>query len=293
MQGMMNAKKCEIKKPLPSLRVRGKLLSLSEPRIMGILNATPDSFYAASRVKEANAALKQAEQMLEAGAEILDLGAYSTRPGAAEISPVEEGNRLFGLVEKISRSFPEAVLSVDTFRSEIAREALLRGAHIINDISGATDDPAILGIAAEFDVPYILMHKQGNPQTMQQNPQYDDVLADIFTYFTQQVEKAKEAGVKQIVLDPGFGFGKTSEHNYTLLRHLDYFQQLGWPLLVGVSRKGMVWRSLGIQADEALNGTTVLHTLSLLKGAQILRVHDVKEALEVKRLLALYSPSTC
>ncbi len=293
MQGMMKAKKCEIKKPLPSLRVRGKLITLSEPRIMGILNATPDSFYAASRVTEATTALKQAEKMLEAGADILDLGAYSTRPGAADISQEEEGKRLFSLVEKISQHFPEALLSIDTFRSEIAREALLRGAHILNDISGATDDPAILQVAAEFDVPYILMHKQGNPQTMQQNPHYENVVADIFAYFTQQVALAQEAGVNQIVLDPGFGFGKTSEHNFTLLKHLDYFQALGLPLLVGVSRKGMVWRNLNIQADEALNGTTVLHTLSLLKGSAILRVHDVKEALEVKRLMALYSPSTC
>ncbi|TNE79353.1 MAG: dihydropteroate synthase [Bacteroidetes bacterium] len=286
----MKAKKFEINTPLPGLRLRGKLMGLSEPRIMGILNATPDSFFAASRVQSHNDALKQAEQMLEAGADILDLGAYSTRPGAAEISVEEEGARLFDLVEKISQTFPEAVLSIDTFRSEIAREALLRGAHIVNDISGATDDPAILQVAAEFDVPFILMHKKGTPSTMQQNPHYEDVLAEVFSYFSSQIEKARGAGVKQIVLDPGFGFGKNTEHNYTLMRHLDYFHSLGLPILVGISRKGMIWRNLGINADEALNGTTVLHTLSLLKGSQILRVHDVKEAVEVQRIMEFYSP---
>lgn len=288
MQGMMNANYFEIQKSKCSLQISGKLLSLEKPLIMGILNATPDSFFKESRVAGVEEGLIRAEAMLDAGADILDIGAYSSRPGAEHISEQEELDRLLPLVEKISSELPQAVLSIDTFRSRVAEEALKRGAHIVNDISGGTDDEFMFEIAAKYDAPLILMHKKGNPQNMQLNPSYEDVVLEVYDYFIKQVSLAKSKGISQLVLDVGFGFGKSTEHNYQLLRNMKVFQSFGYPILLGISRKGMIWKNLNILPEEALNGTTVLNTIGLQNSADILRVHDVKEAKEIASLWDLY-----
>lgn len=284
MQGKMNPELLKTQHTKATIQVRGKLISFQQPVIMGILNATPDSFHEASRVGSAEDALRQAEKHLNSGAHILDLGAYSTRPGALDISEEEERQRLLPLVEKISIAFPEIPLSVDTFRSKLAKEAIEAGAGIINDISAGDADPLMLYTAAQLQVPLILMHKQGNPSTMQDNPVYQDVVGEVFDYLIAKANLARRSGVKDIILDVGFGFGKTAEHNFSLMKHLDVYKDLSEPLLVGISRKGMIWRTLGINASEALNGTTALHMAALFAGANILRAHDVKEAVECVRL---------
>ncbi|MBI1222575.1 MAG: dihydropteroate synthase [Bacteroidetes bacterium] len=275
-----------LKHPLTkaSIQVRGKLLSFGQPLVMGILNATPDSFHDESRVMDVDSALKQAERHIQAGAHILDLGAYSTRPGASDIPIEEERRRLLPLVEKISQNFPDIPLSVDTFRSELAKETIAAGAGIINDISAGDADPAMLFTVAQMGVPIILMHKKGMPANMQNNPQYQDVVGEVFDYLIKKKGEARSLGIRDVILDVGFGFGKSATHNFSLMKHLSVYRELNEPLLVGVSRKGMVWRNLGIHAREALNGTTALHMQALLNGANILRVHDVKEALECIRL---------
>lgn len=270
----------------PLIQVRGKLLSFEQPMVMGILNATPDSFHAASRVMDHSSALRQAEKHLKEGAHMLDLGAYSSRPGATDIPEEEERRRLLPLVEKISQTFPDIPLSIDTFRSKLAKEAIEAGAGLINDISAGDDDPAMFITVASLKVPLILMHKQGKPATMQDNPVYKDVVSEVFDYLTQKIFLARRSGIKDVIIDPGFGFGKNSEHNFDLMHQLEIFQHIDAPLMVGISRKGMIWRTLGINAEEALNGSTVLHTVSLMKGAKLLRVHDVKEAVEACRLVA-------
>ena len=267
------------------IQVRGKLLSFEQPMVMGILNATPDSFHATSRVMDHDSALRQAEKHLKEGAHMLDLGAYSSRPGATNIPEDEERRRLLPLVEKISSSFPETPLSIDTFRSKLAKEAIEAGAGIINDISAGDEDPAMFSTVAALKVPLILMHKQGKPATMQDNPQYKDVVGEVFDYLSQKVVLARRSGIKDIIIDPGFGFGKASEHNFKLLNSLEVFAHIDAPLMVGISRKGMIWRTLGISVAEALNGSTVLHAASLMNGAKLLRVHDVKEAVEACRLI--------
>lgn len=251
---------------------------------MGIINLTPDSFFEGSRKPGVDAAKKQAEKMLNEGAAFLDLGAYSSRPGADDISVQEETDRLLPVVEAIANNFPEAVLSIDTFRAVVAEAAINAGAHIINDISGGQLDEQMFATTAKLKVPYILMHMKGNPKTMTQLATYDDVFNEVLDYFTARIHQLKQLGVSDIIIDPGFGFAKKPEHGFELLRRLGEFNRLGLPILAGVSRKKMIHGTLGITADEALNGTTVLNTIALTKGASVLRVHDVKEAMQAVKL---------
>lgn len=268
-----------------SINCNGRLLSFSTPVIMGILNTTPDSFFKDSRANTSEAVLFRAEQMLTEGATILDMGGQSTRPNATRISAHEEAQRVLPQIEAVHRRFPEAVISIDTFYAAVAKEAVERGAAIVNDVSAGTIDSAMFQTVAGLQVPYVLMHMQGDPQTMQQKPYYNNVVLDVFDHLNFKIHQLHALGVKDIIVDPGFGFGKTPRHNFDLLSELEYFGQLQKPLLIGISRKGMVYRTLGITAEEALNGSTVLHTISLLKGAHILRVHDVREAAEAIKLV--------
>lgn len=264
----------------------GKLLDLDTPRVMGILNITPDSFYKGSRYNSAEEILKAAVRMIEDGADILDVGGYSSRPGAEDVSQDEESKRVLKAIKLITRELPEAIISVDTFRADVAREAITEcGAHIINDISGGDADSEMFNLVEKLNVPYIIMHMQGTPLTMQINPEYDDVVADILRWFGERIYRLHNSGVKDIIIDPGFGFGKTGKHNFELLKRLGDFAVAELPLMVGVSRKSMIWKTLGITADEALNGTTVLNAVALFNGADILRVHDVKEAVQAVRLI--------
>ncbi len=273
-------------KTVKYMNVNGKLMDLSYPQVMGILNVTPDSFYAGSRQQTEKDIINRASQILDEGASIIDIGAYSSRPDAENISPEEEMRRLRNGLEIINRQYPGSVLSVDTFRADVARMCVEEyGAAIINDISAGEMDPQMFGTIARLGVPYIIMHMQGTPQNMQMNPHYDHLLKEIFYYFSEKVQKLRDLGVKDIILDPGFGFGKTLEHNYQLMNHLEGFNLFELPLLVGVSRKSMIYKLLGGTPDDALNGTTVLHTISLLKGADILRVHDVKAAVETVKIV--------
>lgn len=256
---------------------------------MGILNATPDSFYAGSRVQDTDALLQQAGSMLRAGASILDLGGASTRPGAGLVPPDEELRRILPALESLSSQFPDAWISIDTYSSEVAQAAVEAGASIVNDVSGGDLDAEMLNTVASLKVPYIAMHMQGIPATMQSAPHYSDVVVDVFDSLRQKMHKARSAGITDLILDVGFGFGKNTSHNFTLLRHLSHFRALGCPLLAGISRKGMVWRTLGTSSDEALNGSTALHMAALMNGASILRVHDVKEAMEAFRLYQHYA----
>ena len=277
-----------------TINVNGTLMDLSTPRVMGIVNVTPDSFFAGSRTQTEADIARRVEQLLTEGADILDLGGYSSRPGAADVSPAEECERLRLGLSVIRRVCPDAVVSVDTFRADVARMCVEEyGAAIINDISGGELDAEMFPTVARLGVPYILMHMQGTPQTMQDKPRYDDLLRDVFLYFARKVQQLRDLGQKDIILDPGFGFGKTLEDNYTLLAHLEEFASVfQLPVLVGVSRKSMVTKLLGITPAEALNGTTVLNTLCLTKGAAILRVHDVHPAVEAVRLVqAMQSPA--
>ena len=268
------------------IHVNGRLMDLSRPQVMGIINVTSDSFYAGSRTQTEMALARRVEQVVAEGASILDIGGYSSRPGAADVSPEEEMARLRRGLEVIRRVHPEAVVSVDTFRASVARQCVEEyGVALINDISGGEMDAEMFPTVAALGVPYILMHMQGTPQTMQQAPHYDHLLRDVFLYFARKVQQLRDLGAKDIILDPGFGFGKTMEDNYALLAHLDEFGIFGLPLLVGVSRKSMITRLLGITPDDALNGTTVINTLCLTKGAHILRVHDVRQAVEAVRLV--------
>lgn len=252
---------------------------------MGILNATPDSFFAGSRKQTEAEIQSRVLQILEEGADIIDVGAYSTRPGAAEVTLEEEWNRLAPALQIVHREAPSALISIDTFRAEIAKRCVEElGASIVNDISGGDADAQMFETVAALRVPYVLMHCQGTPQTMQLSPQYKNVTAEVMTDLSRKVRRLRELGMRDIVLDPGFGFGKTLDHNYELLRRLDDFRVFHLPVLVGVSRKSMITRALGITADEALNGTTALHAFSVMKGANILRVHDVKAAVEVVKL---------
>jgi len=268
-----------------TLNDKGNLIDFTRPSVMAILNLTPDSFYAGSRVSGRDMALRRTEAFLNEGASFIDIGAYSSRPGAQHIHEDEELKRLIPVVEALAKTFPEALLSIDTFRSKVAGEAIEAGAHLINDISAGSLDPAMFNTVASLKIPYIMMHMKGTPQTMQQNPVYEDVTAEVIRYFREKLDVLKQAGVHEVILDPGFGFAKTVEHNYTLLQHLDHLKCFGLPLLVGVSRKSMITNVLGNKAVDALNGTTVLHTLALMKGASILRVHDVKEAAECIKLV--------
>nr|WP_183552560.1 dihydropteroate synthase [Mucilaginibacter sp. AK015] len=251
---------------------------------MGIINITPDSFYAGSRKTSVEDVLQQAGKMLNDGAAFLDIGAYSSRPGADDISVQEETDRLLPAIEAIVKNFPEAAISVDTFRAKVAEEAIKAGAHIINDISGGELDEDMFDTVGRLQVPYILMHMKGNPRTMQQLGNYEDVFDEVYDYFVRKVYRLKQLGVHDIIIDPGFGFAKQRGHSYKLMSRLQELERLQLPILAGISRKKMIYGLLGITAEEALNGTTVLNTIALTKGANILRVHDVKEAVEAIKI---------
>jgi len=270
-----------------TLNAGGKLIDLTSPKVMGIINLTPDSFFAGSRKQDVTSVLEQAGKMLAEGAAFLDLGAYSSRPGAADISAQEETDRLLPAVEAIIAKYPDAVLSIDTFRANVAEAAISAGAHIINDISGGGLDADMFATVAKLQVPYILMHMKGTPQNMVQQAEYENVFAEVFDYFVKKYQQLKEIGVKDVILDPGFGFAKKAEHSYTLMKRLQEFNMLQLPLLVGISRKRMIYNELGVTAEEALNGTTALNAIALTKGADILRVHDVKEAVEAVKVWEL------
>lgn len=263
-----------------SVKVGTKLMDLTSPKVMGILNITPDSFYDGGNYFSVPEAMKRVEDLLEDGADIIDIGAYSSRPGADFVSPEDELARLLPLLKEVSRQFPEAIVSIDTFRAEVASQAIAHGAHIINDIGGGTLDPEMFATIAKLQVPYILMHMRGTPKTMQQHTEYTDVVQDISQFFGNSVAQLREMGVRDIILDPGFGFAKTLSQNYELLDRIEELQIFGLPLLGALSRKSMIYNKLHITPGEALNGTTALHTVLLLKGVQLLRVHDVRAARE-------------
>lgn len=261
-------------------------LDLSTPVVMGILNVTPDSFYDGGKYTTETAVIRRIHQIVEEGAGIIDVGAYSTRPGAAFVDEQEELGRLSWVVELVRKYYPNLPVSIDTFRAGVAREIVsCLGEVIVNDISGGTLDENMFDFVAETGVPYIMMHIQGTPQTMQQNPVYEDVVREVRQFLTERIAVLNAKGFDNIILDPGFGFGKTLAHNYELMSGMDTYQDLGYPLLVGISRKTMIYKLLGGTAQDALNGTTVLNTIALLKGANILRVHDVKEAVEIVRIV--------
>lgn len=270
--------------PRYSLRIGSRLLDLSRPRVMGILNLNTDSFYEGSRVSEMEKLVQRVSEMLEEGADILDLGAVSTRSGGAWIPEEEEARRLIPFLSQLIEEFPKAVFSVDTFRSGIAAQALDAGAHIINDISGGTIDPELPKVVARYPVPYILMHLRGDFRDMHNPQTYEDLPGEMISELSAHLAKAREAGVRDVVLDPGFGFSKNMEQSLALFRNIHRFYQLDCPILIGVSRKSMIYKTLGTTATEALNGTTALHMAALMQGAHILRVHDVKEAREVVQL---------
>lgn len=270
-----------------TINVRGGLIDLGEPQVMGILNVTPDSFYSGSRKQTEVEIRERVKQIVDEGGQMIDIGAYSSRPGADDVSAGEEMARLRRGMSILREVAPDIPVSVDTFRADVARMAVEElGADIINDISGGELDKDMFAMAAKLGVPYILMHMKGTPQTMQTAPHYDDLLKEVLLYFAQKVQQLRDYGQKDIILDPGFGFAKTLEHNYQLMNHLEELKIFELPILSGISRKSMIYKYLGGTPAEALNGTTVLNTISLLKGASILRVHDVKEAVETTRIVA-------
>ena len=271
-----------------TLNCKGRLLVVDKPQVMGIINCTPDSFYEGSRFLQKDEALREAEKMLTEGATLLDIGAQSTRPGSTRIGAEEELKRVIDIVESIHTHFPEAILSIDTYFSRVAHEAVRAGASIINDISAGSMDEAMLTIAANLNTPYICMHMKGEPTSMQKDPQYDDITKEVLEFFIHKLKQCRQAGLEDIIIDPGFGFGKTIQHNFRLLKELAAFSILKKPLLLGLSRKSTIYRTLGITAEDALNGTTVLNTIGLINGASILRVHDVKEAMESIKLFEAY-----
>lgn len=274
-----------------TLNLRGRLYPLNQPQIMGILNVTPDSIYAESRTQTEEAITHRVEQMVTEGADMIDIGAYSSRPGANDVSAEEESNRLRMGLGIVRRLYPEIPISVDTFRADVARMAVEEfGADIINDISGGMMDKNMFRTIARLGVPYILMHMQGTPDTMQTAPHYEDVRREVLLYLAERIDCLNQLGAKDIIIDPGFGFGKTLEHNYELMNHLEDFQELERPLLVGISRKTMIYKLIGGTPQTALNGTTVLNTIALSKGAHILRVHDVSQAVETKRIFMALNP---
>ena len=268
------------------INVNGRLMDLSTPRVMGILNVTPDSFYAGSRMQTEEAIAQRVRQIVDEGADMIDIGAYSSRPNAHHVSQEEEMERLRMGLAVLRRVAPEAVVSVDTFRADVARMCVEEyGVAIINDIAAGEMDGKMFETVADLRVPYIMMHMQGTPQDMQQRPHYDNLLKEVFLYFAKKVQQLRDLGVKDMILDPGFGFGKTLEHNYELLAHLEDFSVFELPVLVGVSRKSMIYKLLDTTPADALNGTTVVDTICLLKGADILRVHDVRQAVETVKIV--------
>ena len=277
-----------------TLNIRGQLLDLSQPQVMGILNVTPDSFYAGSR-KQTEADIRQrAEEIVAEGGTMIDIGAYSSRPGADDVLPQEEMQRLALGMKAVRQVAPDIPVSIDTFRADVAKMAIEElGADIINDISGGELDPQMFQTVSQLGVPYILMHMRGTPQTMQQQTQYDDLLADVLLYFAEKVQRLRDLGQKDIILDPGYGFAKTVQQNYILLNHQEELRIFELPLLTGFSRKSMIYRPLNTTPEAALNGTTVLNTIALMKGTNILRVHDVKACAEAVQLYSLLSAPNC
>lgn len=269
-----------------TLNCRGKLVAAEHPLVMGIINVTPDSFYDGSRCDNADAVFRQTERMLNDGADIIDIGAQSTRPQSTLISMEEELSRLAGIVDVVTDKFPDAIFSIDTFYSKVAEICVAAGASMINDVSGGQMDVHMISAAAKLNVPYVCMHMRGTPQTMQELNDYDDVVKSVIDYFIVKTDECKKAGINDVIIDPGFGFSKNIKQNFQLLTNLDKLKMLDRPMLVGLSRKSTIYKTLGVTAEEALNGTTVLNTVALMKGASILRVHDVKEA---KECVTLYS----
>lgn len=271
-----------------TLNCKGRLLVIDKPIVMGIINTTPDSFYKNSRIQQADSLLERATSLLSQGATILDIGGQSTRPGSEFLKADEEMKRVIPAIEIVHKHFPEAIISIDTFWASVAKEAVRAGASIINDISAGSIDASMYETVSKLSVPYVLMHMKGNPQNMQQSPVYEDLLTEVLDFFINQTAKLRAAGVNDIIIDPGFGFGKTVTQNFLLLKNLSNLKMLGCPLLVGISRKSMVTRTLDISAMNALNGTTVLNTLALMNGANILRVHDVTESMETIKICNAY-----
>jgi len=271
-----------------TLNCKGRLLVIDKPIVMGIINATPDSFYGDSRQQNTDAVLKKAEQMLKEGATILDIGGQSTRPGSEKLTAEDELKRVIAPIKAIYTNFPEAFISIDTYYSLVAKEAVAVGASIVNDVSAGSMDAEMISTVASLNVPYVLMHMQGTPQTMQQEPVYENVNREILDLFIQKTNELKKLGIKDIIIDPGFGFGKTIQQNFELLRNLSVFKMLNSPILLGISRKSFIYKTLNISVEDSLNGTTALHSTGLLNGASILRVHDVKEAVETINLISAY-----
>jgi len=271
-----------------TLNCKGRLLVIDSPIVMGIINTTPDSFYSGSRKSKVDEALQTAAQMLNDGAAILDIGGQSTRPGSEQISAAEELKRVIPIIEAIHKEFPESFISIDTYHATVAEHAVEAGASIVNDISGGMTDTNMLATVANLKVPFVCMHIKGTPQNMQLQAVYENVTKEVLDFFIHQTEKCRLAGIHDVIIDPGFGFGKTIAHNFTLLKELNVFKMLQKPLLLGISRKSLIYKTLEITTEEALNGTTVLNTIGLLKGANILRVHDVKEAMETIKLVSFY-----
>ncbi|GGD99692.1 dihydropteroate synthase [Planktosalinus lacus] len=269
-----------------TINCKGTLIDLSTPKVMGILNVTPDSFYDGGVLQNEKDILGQAEKMLNEGATFLDIGGYSSRPDAKDISTTEEISRVIPAIEIVLKNFPEALISIDTFRSEVAKKAIESGAAMINDIAAGMLDEAMLPTVAELQVPYVMMHMRGTPKTMQSLTQYEHVTLEVLRYFAERMAAARALGINDIIADPGFGFAKTREQNFELLNQLELFKNLEIPVLIGLSRKSMIYKTLGVKPQEALNGTTALNSIALLKGAHILRVHDVKEAVECVELVS-------
>jgi len=272
-----------------TLNCKGRLLLLDKPLVMGIINATPDSFYEGSRFEGRDAILEQAEKMIAEEVDIIDIGGQSTRPGSKPISADQELERVIEGIDAMHRNFPNLIISIDTYYSSVAKEAVRHGARMVNDISAATLDKEMLTTVAELNVPYVVMHLKGTPETMQRIANYDNVTREVLDFFIRKKYECNKAGIHDIILDPGFGFAKTAEHNFELLKNISVFKVLDAPVLVGISRKSSVYKALGVDKDDALNGTTVLNTIAVMNGANILRVHDVKEAREVVKLCARVS----
>lgn len=268
-----------------TLNCNGSLIDLSEPKVMGILNRTPDSFFDGGRLVDDRSVLLKAEELIKEGATFVDVGGYSTRPDAGDVSEDEELHRVISTISLLTKNFPKLLLSVDSFRSRVAKEGVAAGACMINDVSGGTLDREMLQTVADCQVPYVMMHMRGNPTTMKNLNQYENVTQDVVFELSKHLAKARELGINDVIIDPGFGFAKNIQQNFEMLQHLEHFQHLDCPLLIGISRKSMIYKTLGISPEEALNGTTALHAIALVKGAHILRVHDVKEAMECIHLL--------
>lgn len=276
-----------------TINLNGRVLDLSQPVVMGIINVTPDSFFDGGKYKTEKKVLKRAEEILEQGGEVIDIGAVSTQPGSEGISTKDEIDRLFPAVKAVKKAFPEAFISIDTYRSWVALKIIEDcGPCIVNDVSGGNFDVHMFDTVGKLGVPYILMHMLGTPLKMQEDPQYEDIIRDISLFFTDGVKKLTRAGVKDVIIDPGFGFGKNMEHNYQLLNRLDSFKVFQLPLMIGVSRKSMIYKLLDMKPDDALNGTSVVNTLALLGGTDILRVHDVKEAVEAVKIMNMIRSTT-